>query len=67
MGGLAVQISDEPFPRPINIVASFYDLKLIQAKTQFMIEEIIEKDSSKEYFLSLNWKVKCSHLDGIEN
>lgn len=32
----------------MNIVASFYDIKLIQAKTQFMIEEIIEKDVSKE-------------------
>ena len=26
----------------VNIVASFYDVKLIQLKTQYMIEEIIE-------------------------
>lgn len=31
----------------VNIVASFYDVKLIQPKTQYMIEEIIKGASSK--------------------
>jgi hypothetical protein len=31
----------------MDIVASFYDLKLIQPKTQYMIEEIIEGASAK--------------------